>query len=43
MITFSVKLAGAALGPHPNVVSGNSANAQITGASDQTPVIVIAG
>jgi uncharacterized repeat protein (TIGR01451 family) len=43
VITFTVKLSGASLGPHPNVVSGNSANAQITGASDQTAVVVTAG
>ncbi len=42
-ITFTAKLSGAAFGPHPNVVSGNSSNAQITGASDQTPVVVTAG
>jgi uncharacterized repeat protein (TIGR01451 family) len=42
VIVFTAKLAGATLGPHPNVVSGNSSNAQITGASDQLPVIVIA-
>ena len=42
-ITFTAKLSGAGLGPHPNVVSGNSSNAQITGASDQTPVVVTAG
>jgi len=43
VLTFTVKLTGVALGPHPNVVSGNSSNAQITGASDQTPVVVTAG
>jgi uncharacterized repeat protein (TIGR01451 family) len=43
VITFTAKVNGAALGPHPNVVSGNSSNAQITGASDQAPVIVTAG
>ena len=42
VITFTAKVAGAGLGPHPNVVSGNSSNAQITGASDQAPVIVTA-
>ena len=42
-ITFTVRLSAASLGQHPNVVSGNSSNAQITGASDQTPVTVIAG
>jgi uncharacterized repeat protein (TIGR01451 family) len=43
VITFTAKVNGAALGPHPNVVSGNGSNAQITGASDQAPVIVTAG
>jgi len=43
VITFTAKVAGASLGPHANVVSGNSSNAQITGASDQAPVIVTAG
>jgi uncharacterized repeat protein (TIGR01451 family) len=42
-ITFTARLSGATLGPHANVVSGNSSNAQITGASDQTPVVVTAG
>jgi uncharacterized repeat protein (TIGR01451 family) len=42
VITFTAKLNGASLGPHPNVVSGNSSNAQITGGSDQSPVIVTA-
>lgn len=42
-ITFTAKLSGASLGAHPNVVSGNSSNAQIAGASDQTPVVVTAG
>ena len=42
VITFTAKVTGASLGPHPNVVSGNSSNAQITGASDQAPVIVTA-
>jgi uncharacterized repeat protein (TIGR01451 family) len=41
-ITFTAKVAGASLGAHQNVVSGNSSNAQITGASDQSPVIVTA-
>jgi uncharacterized repeat protein (TIGR01451 family) len=41
VITFTAKVGGASLGPHANVVSGNSSNAQITGASDQ-PVIVTA-
>ena len=40
VITFTAKLGAASLGPHPNVVSGNSSNAQITGGSDQSPVIV---
>ena len=43
VITFTAKLTGASLGPHPNVVSGNSKNAQITGGADQAPVIVTAG
>ena len=43
VITFTAKVNGASVGPHPNVVSGNSSNAQITGGSDQTPVIVTAG
>src|ERR1700674_2351224 len=43
MITFTARLKGASLGPHANVVSGNSSNAQITGGSDQSPVIVTAG
>jgi uncharacterized repeat protein (TIGR01451 family) len=43
VITFTAKIAGASLGPHPNVVSGNSKNAQITGGADQSPVIVTAG
>jgi uncharacterized repeat protein (TIGR01451 family) len=43
VITFTAKINGASLGPHTNVVSGNSSNAQITGASDQSPVIVTAG
>jgi uncharacterized repeat protein (TIGR01451 family) len=42
VITFTAKVGSASLGPHPNVVSGNSSNAQITGASDQAPVIVTA-
>jgi uncharacterized repeat protein (TIGR01451 family) len=42
VITFTAKIAGASLGPHANVVSGNSSNAQITGGSDQSPVIVTA-
>jgi uncharacterized repeat protein (TIGR01451 family) len=43
VITFTAKLSGASLGPHPNVVSGNSSNAQLIGGSDQSPVIVTAG
>src|SRR5712691_1289447 len=43
VITFTAKINGASLGPHANVVSGNSSNAQITGGSDQSPVIVTAG
>jgi uncharacterized repeat protein (TIGR01451 family) len=43
MITFTARLKGASVGPHANVVSGNSSNAQITGGSDQSPVIVTAG
>ena len=42
VITFTAKIAAGLLGPHPNVVSGNSSNAQITGGSDQSPVIVTA-
>jgi uncharacterized repeat protein (TIGR01451 family) len=42
VITFTAKISGASLGPHANVVSGNSSNAQITGGSDQSPVIVTA-
>jgi uncharacterized repeat protein (TIGR01451 family) len=42
VITFTAKVSGATLGAHPNVVSGNSSNAQITGASDQAPVTVTA-
>ena len=42
VITFTAKINGAPLGPHANVVSGNSSNAQITGGSDQSPVIVTA-
>jgi hypothetical protein len=33
----------AGLGPHANVVSGSSSNAQITGGSDATPVTITAG
>jgi uncharacterized repeat protein (TIGR01451 family) len=43
VITFTAKLNGASLGPHGNVVSGNSSNAQIIGGSDPSPVVVTAG
>ena len=43
VIIFTATINGASLGPHPNVVSANSSNAQITGGSDQSPVIVTAG
>jgi uncharacterized repeat protein (TIGR01451 family) len=43
VITFTARVSGASLGAHPNVVSGNAANAQITGGSDQNPVTVTAG
>jgi uncharacterized repeat protein (TIGR01451 family) len=43
VITFMAKINGASLGPHANVVSGNSSNAQMIGGSDQSPVIVTAG
>jgi uncharacterized repeat protein (TIGR01451 family) len=43
VITFTAKISGASLGPHPNVVSGNSSNAQLIGGSDQSPVTVTAG
>jgi uncharacterized repeat protein (TIGR01451 family) len=42
VITFTAKISGASLGPHSNVVSGNSSNAQITGGSDASPVSVTA-
>jgi uncharacterized repeat protein (TIGR01451 family) len=42
VLTFTAKIGAVALGPHPNVVSGNSSNAQITGGSDQSPVVVTA-
>jgi uncharacterized repeat protein (TIGR01451 family) len=42
-ITFTAKINGASLGPHSNVVSGSSSNAQITGGSDASPVHVTAG
>ncbi len=44
VISFTAKVAAdAALGPHPNVVSGSSSNAQITGGSDAGPVVVTSG
>jgi len=43
VIIFTAKINGALIGPHANVVSGNSSNAQIIGGSDQSPVIVTAG
>src|SRR5260370_34677603 len=43
VITFTAKINGASLRPHANVVSANSRNAQITGGSDQSPVISTAG
>src|SRR2546428_4760316 len=39
VITFTAKLNGASLGPHANVVSGNSSNAQIIGGSATSPAI----
>src|SRR5437764_5451231 len=42
VITFTANVNGAALGPHPKVVSGNSSNAQITCGSDQSPVTITA-
>lgn len=42
VITFTAKISGASLGPHHNVVSGNSSNAQIAGGSDASPVTVTA-
>src|SRR5205809_912483 len=42
VITFTANANGASLGPHPNVVSGNTSNAQITGGSDQSPVTITA-
>lgn len=41
-ITFTAKINGASLGPHSNVVSGSSSNAQLTGGSDASPVSVTA-
>jgi uncharacterized repeat protein (TIGR01451 family) len=43
VIIFTAKINGASLGAHANVVSANSSNAQITGGSDQSPVVVTAG
>jgi hypothetical protein len=43
VIIFTAKINGASLGPHANVVSATSSNAQITGGSDQSPVVVTAG
>lgn len=44
VISFTARVsAGASLGPHPDVVSGSSSNAQITGGSDATPVTITAG
>ncbi len=43
VITFTADINSASLGPHTNVVSGSATNAQITGAADQSPVIVTAG
>lgn len=44
VISFTAKVSSSAsLGPHPNVVSGTSTNAQITGGSDATPVTITAG
>ena len=42
-IIFTAKINGASLGPHSNVVSGSSSNAQLTGGSDASPVSVTAG
>jgi uncharacterized repeat protein (TIGR01451 family) len=42
VITFTARINGVSLGPHANVVSGNSSNAQLTGGSDQSPVVVTA-
>jgi uncharacterized repeat protein (TIGR01451 family) len=43
VISFTARVStGASLGPHPNVVSGSSSNAQITGGSDATPVTITA-
>lgn len=44
VISFTARVSSTAgLGPHPNVVSGSSSNAQITGGSDATPVTITAG
>jgi uncharacterized repeat protein (TIGR01451 family) len=43
VISFTARVStGAGLGPHPNVVSGSSSNAQITGGSDASPVTITA-
>jgi uncharacterized repeat protein (TIGR01451 family) len=42
VITFTASIGNTTLGSHPNVVSGNSANGQVTGASDLSPVTVTA-
>ena len=43
-IVFTAQVSGSApLGAHADVVSGTSSNAQITGGSDQTPVVITAG
>ena len=42
-ITFTASVAAdAGLGPHPNVVSGKSTNATMTGGADASPVIITA-
>jgi uncharacterized repeat protein (TIGR01451 family) len=44
VISFTARVnASASLGPHPNVVSGSSSNAQITGGSDSSPVSITGG
>lgn len=42
VITFTANVGSATFGTHANVVSGNSSNAQVTGASDLSPVTVTA-
>jgi len=43
VISFTAKVSpSASLGPHPNVVSGQSSNAQITGGSDAQPLVITA-